>query len=603
MGYPGDTSASREIQLRILSTFKQTLRHAERDRWEEAHLGCDFILRLDPSFEPARVLKRRMADDTVVDLDDLREIADQAKLEPGAGATAAATGLLIEDDGLDLDLDLDLPTTEEGDEEAGESDGGAIEFELELDEALSDLEMEGDQPEGLLLEPTPDEERPAEEESAEGAPIDRESEQRIAELLSAGQAAFDRQDYQQAIDAWSRIFLIDIDHVEASRLIDEARVLKAEAERELDEILHEGIAHLEAGEDAMARDAFNRVLALQPNHLVAKEYLGQLEPDTLGVDGDTASEGVAAPRVPEPERAPRKTEDRPELPRDPEAKPEEDELEEAEPEETETQAPAKSPRRSFVYIGTAVLLLAVGAGWYLFSRWDAIFPNSTQESSAAGTAGRPDPIARARNLHEAGNTPLAISQLERLSPDDPKYAEAQALIAQFNEPEADAEAEAVRLETSILVASLETELDQAYDDRRYLKASMILDRIAEIQPLSDEQTILRGDLDARLEPIETQIALIRQGEWEYALPQLWRMLDERPDDRDVLMLLVDGYFNLGVRDLQRGRPTEATEKFREALALSPDDVEIQRLDSFARAYQAQPQDLRYRIFIKYVPFR
>jgi hypothetical protein len=38
------------------------------------------------------------------------------------------------------------------------------------------------------------------------------SHQRIDELLAEGQASFERSEHQAAIDAWSRIFLIDIDH-------------------------------------------------------------------------------------------------------------------------------------------------------------------------------------------------------------------------------------------------------------------------------------------------------------------------------------------------------------------------------------------------------
>src|SRR5207237_7197557 len=57
-----------------------------------------------------------------------------------------------------------------------------------------------------------------------------ESDPRVRALLDEGQKAFDAGDLQGSIDAWSRIFLIDIDHQEASRRIDQARKLKAESE-------------------------------------------------------------------------------------------------------------------------------------------------------------------------------------------------------------------------------------------------------------------------------------------------------------------------------------------------------------------------------------
>src|SRR5258707_805414 len=65
-----------------------------------------------------------------------------------------------------------------------------------------------------------------------------ESDRRVRELLDEGQAAFDAGDPQGAIDSWSRIFLIDIDHQEAARRIDSARRVKAETERQGEEIFH-----------------------------------------------------------------------------------------------------------------------------------------------------------------------------------------------------------------------------------------------------------------------------------------------------------------------------------------------------------------------------
>ena len=68
-------------------------------------------------------------------------------------------------------------------------------------------------------------------------------------------------------------------------------------------------------------------------------------------------------------------------------------------------------------------------------------------------------------------------------------------------------------------------------------------------------------------------------------------------------LLVDSYYNLGLRALQRKDVTEASEQFKEALGLSPDDPELLRLADFAATYQTRSTDLLYRIFVKYHPFR
>ena len=44
-------------------------------------------------------------------------------------------------------------------------------------------------------------------------------------------------------------------------------------------------------------------------------------------------------------------------------------------------------------------------------------------------------------------------------------------------------------------------------------------------------------------------------------------------------------------------------KFEEALNLRPDDRTLNRLRAFAETYGARPEDLLYRIFVKYLPFR
>ena len=60
MRYVGNTALSPQIQERIQNTFEQTVGLAEEGNRQEALLGCDFILRLDPLFEPARTLMERL---------------------------------------------------------------------------------------------------------------------------------------------------------------------------------------------------------------------------------------------------------------------------------------------------------------------------------------------------------------------------------------------------------------------------------------------------------------------------------------------------------------------------------------------------------------
>jgi hypothetical protein len=60
MSYPGDPSLTPDIQDRVLTTFDQTAKLASDGKLQEARLGCDFILRLDPLFTPAKRLQERL---------------------------------------------------------------------------------------------------------------------------------------------------------------------------------------------------------------------------------------------------------------------------------------------------------------------------------------------------------------------------------------------------------------------------------------------------------------------------------------------------------------------------------------------------------------
>ena len=93
-------------------------------------------------------------------------------------------------------------------------------------------------------------------------------------------------------------------------------------------------------------------------------------------------------------------------------------------------------RRLFLLVGGAVLLLALAGAWFLLQNRERLFPNSQESGSHASggdrEAGERTPSARAERLHKAGRTTTALSQLKRIPPNDPHYAKAQALIAQWS---------------------------------------------------------------------------------------------------------------------------------------------------------------------------
>lgn len=90
MSYPGNSGLSVQAQERVMTAFKQVLSNLQLGQREEAMIGLEFVLRLDPSFLPANNLKRQLGASTnEIDLGDII-----AQLQ--APTTDAINTLLIE---------------------------------------------------------------------------------------------------------------------------------------------------------------------------------------------------------------------------------------------------------------------------------------------------------------------------------------------------------------------------------------------------------------------------------------------------------------------------------------------------------------------------
>jgi tetratricopeptide (TPR) repeat protein len=696
MSYAGNPSLSADIQKRVLGTFEQTLGLAAEGNRQEALLGCDFVLRMDSQFEPARRLQERLRDGTgPVRVDDLLPTAAASAPAPAAGSgdlRSSFQSLLAarrfqellgfaqqqqEAVGRDPEL-MRMATAAQERMEAepyvnkflkaaqdaarlGQHDEVArlAEKIRALDDshpALASLagaaapaapatpadtaaatdmgfEMSFDDPAGSLDLPDLSFDSPAMDLSFDdpaAAPSldpelvsaadfetsmssgDSESDRRIRELLAEGQNAYDSGDLQGAIDAWSRIFLIDVDHQEAARRIDQARKLKAESERQAEEIFHEGVSKIEAGDLQSAKQAFQRVLEIQPSYFTAREYLQQIEAGVVPVVKHKPRETQSA--LPMPSEIGLDTGELKEeilIPPDP------SEVAAAERQRTKQKlkpigAPAREgrARKTFVLVGSAVLVLALAGGGFVILNRDKLFPNSKTDESLAGPA-ITDPIGRATDLQKSGKTQSALSQLKRVPPSDPAYQRAQELIKEWSvnapgsaeTPSATPTPAATPPPISPERLAILNAARDAYQGGNYLEAIRRLDQAAAQGPLEPADLEMLAGAKRQIEPLEAQLDLFHQHEWEHALRDLWRMHEAEPANRDVTRLMVDSYYNLALRDLQRMDSDKAVDNFHEAVGLDPNDKGLQRQLAFAQTYQDRPKDLLYRIYVKHLPLR
>jgi tetratricopeptide (TPR) repeat protein len=439
---------------------------------------------------------------------------------------------------------------------------------------------------------------PAEEAGETGA--------RVQSLLDEGEAAYERGEFQAAIDSWSRIFLIDIDNTEAAQRIEKARQLKAESEREVEEIFHGGVARFDAGEWQEAREAFRKVIEIQPSYVLAREYLDKIgereagggEPSLDLPEIAPATFGEAVDGEAEAEPGLRRRGGEILVPPEPGA-------------EQEAQQPAIDgfavrarrgalPSLKFLAIGGAVLALLAAGAWLLLGNWDRLFPNARP---AAPTAPAPDPIAQARSLQDEGKSAVAIAKLRQIPPQSPRYAEAQSLISQWEklgeDRDPDAEPTAEELERRALLERASVAIDAGEN----LRARRLYTEAAAIAPLDGEAGRKATLADQNLAVFTQEMSLMRDGEYEMALNRLWRLHEEDPTNLDTRRLMVDSYYNLTISDLRRSAPKDARKKIKEARELDRDDPMLERLERFCAAYERRSPDLLYRIFVKYLPER
>lgn len=703
MSYPGDPALASDVKQRILTTFQQTLELASKGSRQEALLGCDFILRLDPQFGPARTLQQLVqagrsgpqlaalfgGGEIVPPAPSLDLPGDSAVAAPAAEPASARFARLLaerrfgdiltaaEEEGRSLAgdaqarqiveqararleaapyvktfVDSARQALQTGDNEEAERlmrkarvlDPDHPEI-LALDEAqkfYTDPERSmGGRRRGIQMDEEPATPLPAASQDLELPEVDfsfaglaqddysfgepaagsdseahasGEHSVRIAELLESGQAACDRGEYQAAIDAWSRIFLIDIDHQEAARRIEKARQLKAEREREVEEIFHEGVARFDSGSFEPAKLAFNRVLELSPGHLVALDYQEKIRERQLGAPSAAVGAASAALRPSEVPGA--AVEGARAGARSAIENMSGEILVPPEPgvgasrtaaERSDFAVAAKrrnAPASGFLWIGGLVLLLLLAGGWLLLRNRASLFPNSKEPLQAA-VPPTVDPIARAKNLHAEGKTAVAIAQLRHLPPQEPQYAEAQSLISQW---------EALIKPAEPVPAALPPERQQKRQDlaagaeracraQEFLRCDRWLTEAAAIAPLSPAEMQLQAQAKQGLAPLAEELKMYGDGEFDFLLNKLWRRREAEPGNRDVRQLIIDAYYNLGVLDLQRGDPAAAADKFREALALDPEDAPIKRLKAFSSVYSQRNEDLLFEIFVRNIPAR
>jgi tetratricopeptide (TPR) repeat protein len=651
--YAGSPAIAPEAREKVLQTFRHTLALAQEGKNEEALLGCDFLLKMDSRFAPARTLLemlRGVAPGTPLDVERFAEYlgvesAGEEIAEPGAdlqnafdGGPASHPPGAPAGGGLD---DLVF-----GDEPGGHPLPEAPQSEV-MDAApslggLDDLRMSmppggpgaiGVVPSSAAAPPSPSSPAfapgsapamPGPAPAAAKATSGVQSDPRITQFLKQGDEALARGSAQEAIDLWSRVFLIDLSNEEASRRIDSAREAQAETARKIDMLLTEGVTQFENGDLAGARNKFLDVLALSENDATARGYLNQIEaslasPSGAGGGTPASPSGPGASNAgdsdfmkneieaPTPPSFAEYSEDRPS-----DGSGAEDVGLEPGPGGSSRAARPSGGRRVDVRVllpAIIVVLLAAAAGAYFLLR-DKGGARPANAGGAPVKGGAPasahvppseDPFPKAQALFDAGKIDEAIAVLAKLPESDPRHNEALVRIEKMKSSASPTPGPAAPSSTAL--DEMRAAGFSALASSRYIDALKNLDPVVKARPQDAEAVTAALRAHEQVDKMGSAARSYNEGDYESAIKLLWELRKGDTKNQDVEEYLVNAYFNSAVQSFQAGNVPKAANAIKEATDLRPGDSEAQRLLRFARKYPKGATDLLSRILIKHLTLR
>ena len=428
-----------------------------------------------------------------------------------------------------------------------------------------------------------------------------DDQKKIEQYIADGDRAFSTGDYSQAIDLWSRIFLIDVTNDQASERIESAKARRREIEQKVEPLLATGIDAFDRGDSAKARDHLTEVLRIDPRNATAQDYM------------DRIGEATARPYVP-PTPATTAPSDGRDIFDDDLAIGGDTSLIPPDPGAGAAAATAKSksgkqkaiapakpagsrglPKGLLIGI-VAVLLLGVG-GWFAWSRM-----SGGDETAMSGPEGQ-SILDRASTLAANGKIDQAIAILQEIKPGDASHEKALLMIADLRQ----------RKSTSAqLVDGMPAA--QYYDQRiaaaqaafamgDFTQAKAAYEQAMRVQPLAPPQKAQYDAAVQQASQLDAANALFKENKYAEAINNLQPLLAQDPNNLSVKRMIADAHFNIAAQALQEERTADAVRELDEVLKLTPEDEIARRSRELAVRYNNETKDLLYRIYVKYLPLR
>ena len=398
----------------------------------------------------------------------------------------------------------------------------------------------------------------------------------IRDLLTKGGAAAAEDDFAAAIDAWSRILLIDHTNEEALDRIEHIRHSKEEIERRIEPMLADARSSHLNGDLEVAADFVRRALELSPNNVEAiriqeavqrgthpdnSEFAGdgsmpELEDDLFTEDFEANADfGQAAPGPPQAA-------------------------------EGAWRAPVKPKRKLswqlWAAIGGAGIVILGVAMW--FGGFFAPAPEAEQRVNIVGRV-----LAEAAEMYNQKRVEEAILHLEQNSADDPFQTRIDRALNEYRA--------AIATPVPTPIPEGLTTCRELLEEGRWMAAYERVMSELRAHPNDPGLEDVRQRI-LEVEPVAVDLyGAVKAGNHQAAINLSKALLAKRPDDSEVDAALDRFLFNAALAELRAFNLSNAESYLTELQQRQPEDGEIPRILEFVETYKTRPIDMQLEIFI------
>ncbi len=396
----------------------------------------------------------------------------------------------------------------------------------------------------------------------------------LQELLERGERLFAAEDFKGAIDAWSRIYLLETEGRGVAERIEDAVQRLEKTEHRVESLLAEAQDAAVGGDTARALELINDVLAAQPDNVRARELSERLA-------------GQASAAQPQPEAAAEMPELDDELFDDTQPRDEEPEAEdEVRPPLLDIDLPAPRkvlglPLRTAAVVGAVSVMLVIAVVLVLVLRG-----RSSQPTGGDVYALRD----QTEELFKQGRAREALAMVQTFQTDDPTSKQVLDRLAKRYE--------------KALATPTPTPIPKALVSAQDLLArGLLFHAYADVtdglrkhpgDPVLEE---LKTRIEGVVPRIESLQGALAAGNFQTAASIALDLRHAYPNRPDLREILERSLFNAALAEMRAYNLAGAEGYLRQYEDLQPGDETVARIMEFINKYKARPVDMTLKVFI------